>query len=109
MGLSSRLRIGCVFGSRNGIFCRVLHTQVLEVVEFAVPKETLKIAIGYIPFCGYRLSSAASVAESADATASKAVGRKAVRVRLSPLAPPSPALGRSTVDLALTMTESTLS
>ncbi len=35
-GLSSWLRIGCVLGSRNGMFCRVLHTQVLEVIEFAL-------------------------------------------------------------------------
>ncbi len=41
--LPSRLRIGCVFGSRNGMFCRVLHTQLLEVVEFVVSEETLKI------------------------------------------------------------------
>ncbi len=41
--LSIRLRIGCVFGSRNGIFCRALHTQVLEVIEFAVSRATLKI------------------------------------------------------------------
>ncbi len=35
-GLSSWLRIGCVFGSRNVTFCRVLHTQLLEVIEFAL-------------------------------------------------------------------------
>ncbi len=39
----ARLRIGCVFESQNRIICRVLHTQVLEVMEFAVPKGTLKI------------------------------------------------------------------
>ena len=32
-GPSSRLRIGCVFRSRKGTFCRVLHTQVLEVIK----------------------------------------------------------------------------
>ncbi len=43
--LSIRLRIGCVFGSRNGIFCRALHTQVLEVIEFAVSRATLKVCL----------------------------------------------------------------
>ncbi len=34
VGQPSRLRIGCVLRSRKGTFCRVLHTQVLEVIEF---------------------------------------------------------------------------
>jgi hypothetical protein len=33
-----RLRIGCVFRSRNVTFCRVLYTQVLEVIEFIVSR-----------------------------------------------------------------------
>ncbi len=32
-----RLRIGCVFRSRNATFCRVLHIQVLEVIDFTRP------------------------------------------------------------------------
>ena len=29
----SWLRIGCGLGSRNVTFCRVLHTQLLEVID----------------------------------------------------------------------------
>ncbi len=38
-----RLRIGCVFGSRKGTFCRVLHTQVLGVSEFPALRRDLRI------------------------------------------------------------------
>ncbi len=31
---SGRLHIGCVLASRKGRFCRVLHTQVLKVIDF---------------------------------------------------------------------------
>ncbi len=36
-GLTRRLRIGCIFWSRKGTFCRVLHTQVLEVIDSTHP------------------------------------------------------------------------
>ncbi len=54
VGLSRRLRIGCVFWSRKGTFCRVLHTQVSEVIDFAVPRVTLKICWAFAPV-GVRL------------------------------------------------------
>lgn len=34
------LRTGCVFGSRQGAFCRVPHTQVLELIECALSGST---------------------------------------------------------------------
>ncbi len=37
------VRIGCVFRSRKGTFCRVLHTQVLEVIELTVSRLGLRI------------------------------------------------------------------
>ncbi len=43
-GQPSQLRIGCVFGLRNGMFCRVLHTQMDEVIDFSLGGETLKIS-----------------------------------------------------------------
>lgn len=37
--------MGCMLGPRNVTICRVLHTELFEVIEFAVPKRTLK-AVG---------------------------------------------------------------
>jgi hypothetical protein len=34
LDLSRRLRIGCVFRSRNVTFCCVLHTQLIEIIDF---------------------------------------------------------------------------
>ncbi len=34
LDLSRRLRIGCVFRARNVTFCRVLHTQLIESIDF---------------------------------------------------------------------------
>ena len=39
-----RLRIGCVFGLGDGIFCCVLHTQVLGVVESGRSRVRLAIS-----------------------------------------------------------------
>jgi len=41
--MRGRLQIGCVFGSQNGMFCRVLHTQALEVIELTVSRPGLRI------------------------------------------------------------------
>ena len=34
LDLSRRLRSGCVFRSRNVTFCCVLHTQLIEIIDF---------------------------------------------------------------------------
>ncbi len=50
VGQPSQLRIGCVFGLRNGMFCRVLHTQIDEVIDFSLCGETLKICWAFGPW-----------------------------------------------------------